>query len=430
MITFKPIIIQGGRRKDGTTPVKIRVTFKGETRRLPTTLVCTDADLTRSGKIKNPTIIQKATVLIERMRATCDDLSPFALEEWDVDKVVNHIKEGMMAETFRLDFFTYADTFLESKSENTRKTYSMSLNTLERYLGERRLDINDISRKMLIDFVGWMEKEPAQHRSPKGEYSPTSRKKIPGGVSSLIIAKLAHIFNAAKWEYNDEDAGRILIPRSPFEGLKKAYPPSNGPRCLEVELVQRLIDSEPDDKMAALAKTTFLLSLCTMGANLADLYEATIPEGTIWIYNRKKTAPRRADKAEAKVFLYPETLALVASLRGQSEEDSEWWIPSIHRWRPTVVAVMINKGLRRWCEIEDVEPFSFGSARHTFATLSRRLGTEKATVDEALVHIGDYKITDIYAERNWSLSWEACRKVLDLFDWSKILEHRDPPEQR
>lgn len=33
MITFKPIVIPGNRRKDGTYPVKIRVTFKGKTRR-------------------------------------------------------------------------------------------------------------------------------------------------------------------------------------------------------------------------------------------------------------------------------------------------------------------------------------------------------------------------------------------------------------
>lgn len=37
MITFKPIVIPGNRRKDGTYPVKIRVTFKGKSRRLAVT---------------------------------------------------------------------------------------------------------------------------------------------------------------------------------------------------------------------------------------------------------------------------------------------------------------------------------------------------------------------------------------------------------
>ena len=80
IVTFKPIIIPGGKRKDGTWPVKIRVTFKGASRRLPTTLVCTDADLTRSGKIKNATLLDRAGELITRMRATLDGVSPFTLE--------------------------------------------------------------------------------------------------------------------------------------------------------------------------------------------------------------------------------------------------------------------------------------------------------------------------------------------------------------
>ncbi len=57
MITFKAIIIPNNRRKDGTYPVKIRVTFKGVARRLPTTLVCKSQDLTRGNKIKNADIL-------------------------------------------------------------------------------------------------------------------------------------------------------------------------------------------------------------------------------------------------------------------------------------------------------------------------------------------------------------------------------------
>ena len=68
MITFKAIIIPGNRRKDGTYPVNIRVTFKGKTRRLPTTLSVTQGDLSRSLKIKNATILNKTDALIAQMR--------------------------------------------------------------------------------------------------------------------------------------------------------------------------------------------------------------------------------------------------------------------------------------------------------------------------------------------------------------------------
>lgn len=159
MITYKPIIIQGGRRRDGTFPVKIRVTFKGVTRRLPTTLVCTDADLTRSGRIKNATILEKAGELIARMRATTADLSPFTLQAWDVDKVVEHILTALTAESFRLDFIAFGREFITSKAEGTRAQYTTALNAFARFLDGGAIDINDITRTLLVQFQEWADSQ-------------------------------------------------------------------------------------------------------------------------------------------------------------------------------------------------------------------------------------------------------------------------------
>ena len=422
MITFKPIIALSGRRKDGTWPVRIRVTFKGVVRRVSTTLVCTEADITRGGKIKNGTILNKAAELIARMREACADLSPFTLEAWTVDDVVQHIRERLSADTFRLDFFEFADRYLDGRTgaqiaPSTRASYTTALNTLERYLGERRLDVNDITRKMVLDFQEWDEAQPFMHWNPDGTYKPGNRVKRPGGASARHTDKLAHIFGKAKFQYNDEDAGRILIPRSPFDGLVKAYPPSLRKTALPVETIQRLIDAQPQDWKEAVGRAAFLLSFCTMGANLADLYsQKKAPDG-VWIYNRRKTAPRREDRAEVRVLLTGPAKSFVGDLMGQGGPPG-WWLPALHRWGNLTTATAIcNRGLASWAEREGIERFTFGAARHSWGTIARRIGIEKATVDEALAHVGDYRITDIYAERNWALSWEANAKVLALFTW-------------
>ena len=70
--------------------------------------------------------------------------------------------------------------------------------------------------------------------------------------------------------------------------------------------------------------------------------------------------------------------------------------------------------------IEDLEYYA---ARHSWATLacSTAVGIDKATVHEALNHVDDkMKVTDIYIDHDWSVIWEANRKVLELFDWSKV----------
>ena len=425
MITYKPIIIQGGRRRDGTWPVKIRVTFKGVSRRLPTTLVCEDRDLTRTGHIKNATIIAKAEELIKRMRDSCSPISPFTLESWTVDDVVSHIRNALTSEDFQLDFFEFADEYLLCKTERTRGTYTTALNTFARFLGERRLDINDITHRLLLDFADFADSENKIHWT-RGELVPSSKpKKIKNGSSRIHLQKLAHIFNAAKFRYNDEDTGRIVIPRSPFDGMKKGYPQSEPKEALEPEVVQRLIDAEPQSELERIARAAFLVSLCTMGANLADLYEARKPEGDVWKYNRRKTRERRADKAPARVSLPSVLEPLLRDLGGQ--ESGVWWLPALRHWTSDRIATAsVNKGLRRWQAREGVGDFTFGAARHTWATLARRVGVEKATVDEALVHVGDFRVADIYAERNWALGWEANEKVLALFDWSAVMKEDDP----
>jgi integrase len=77
----------------------------------------------------------------------------------------------------------------------------------------------------------------------------------------------------------------------------------------------------------------------------------------------------------------------------------------------------VNKGLKEWCEQEGIEPFTFYAVRKSWATIARKKGVEKALVDEGLAHVGDYKMTDIYAERPWDKINEANSKVLALFDW-------------
>lgn len=417
MITFKLIIIPNNRRKDGTYPVKIRVTFKGVSRRLPTTLVCKSTDLTRGNRIKNADILSKGDELISRMRNAVKDLSPFDLESKDVDWVVLKIKDRLSEDNFHLDFFEWCERYILTKGEQTQNAYKSALNALERFLGKRELDINDINRMMLLDFVDFVDNEPKMRRDPRtGEFFPCNFDKIPKASSSRHLMKLQHMFNSAKDRFNDEDSDRIVIPKSPFDKIAKVFPPSNGQKNLGQELMQRIISAQTDDPTIRHALDAFIVSFGLMGANLADLYFAT-PFAGMWVYNRQKTRTRRADKAEMKVVV-PDVLEPYIR-RLQEDEDSSWWLPVLHHMANTkdLCTGRLNRSLKRWCEQNDVPVFTFYAGRHTWASLARKSGVEKATIDEALCHKGSFELADIYAEKNWDLLTEANRKVLDLFEW-------------
>lgn len=416
MITFKAIIIPGNRRKDGTYPVNIRVTFKGKTRRLPTTLVCSPADLTRTLKIKNATILNKSDALIARMRDSVKDLSPFDLETQDVDWVVRHIKDSLTREDFHLDFFEWSDRYILTKTPTTRRAYSCALNTLERFLGKRSLDINAISRSLLLEFMEMVDNEPRIHYDVKtGERVPSKASKIPRAASTRHLAKLEHLFNAAKEKFNDEDAGRILIPRSPFSKITKVYPVSSGQGNLGAELMQTIISSQVDNDVMRTALDIFIVSFALMGANMADLYNAKPFNGGEWVYNRQKTATRRADRAEMRISLPGEIDAILARLRGKGG----WWLNRLHEFASTkdFATARVNRCLRKWCEENEVDVFTFYAARHTWASLARKEGVDKSTIDDCLGHKGSFQVADIYAEKAWDLMQEANRKVLDLFTW-------------
>ena len=411
-VTFHPVCPPSNKRKDGTTPVKIRVTFKGLHRYLATTLIARPGDLSRASKIKSPDILRRANTLISQMQDTLADISPFDLEGWDIDKVVGHIRGRMQEQTFRLDFFEWSDGYLTSKTPTTRRAYVMALNALERFLGRRRLDVNDFTKGMLLDFVEFVDAEPKMHFDTKtGEWMKTGRSKGTG-ASSRYLMKLAHLYNAAKFKYSDEDAGRVLIPRSPFDYIPRNYGEPEGQEPLPLDLMQTLIGLEVRG-VERVALDAFLLSFCTMGANLADLYAARKFSGGEWRYFRKKITSRRA---EMRVVLPPEATPFITRLRGRGD----WWLNELHRigGRTDVCTAKVNAALGRIAGRLGVEPFTFYAARKSWGTYGRNLcRIELATIDEALAHKSRYPLADVYIAKSWDHLNEANAQVLALLRW-------------
>lgn len=413
MITTKPIILTSNRRRDGTYLIFIRVYFAGKVRRVPTSLTCGPGDITRSGRIKSQEVLDKAGAIARRMLDSVSSLTDADLEGRDVDWVVAKMKCAERLHNFRLDFFEFAQEVLEGKSPGARVQYITALNAFSDFLGRREIDINDITRQMITGFLSWMAKDRAMkaHKTPNKGISPTGRRRIPNGAESRHIAKLSHIYARAKDLYNDEDSGAIVIPRSPFQGLGMKAPLSHGQESLGVELMQRVIMARHHLGTVQTALDCFVLSFALMGANLADLYEAgagkKLREGEVWIYQRRKTRGRRADGALMRVVVPEEIYGRLGALDGLLKMAG----------KPEFATAKVNMGLARWCEDEGVPRFTFGAARHTWATLARKAGVEKATVDEGLCHVGDFRITDIYAERDWDLINLGNRRVLDLFSW-------------
>lgn len=425
MITFEPIIIPNHRRQDGTFPVKIRIYYNGKCRRLPTTLVCYPSDLTRtkrkSFKLKKEcTPREKAKELIKRMRTITDAMTTEQLEDKDVDWIVKKIKDGLKDENFQLDFFEWAEKFIEQKIPATRKAYVRALNAFERFLKCRTIDINAITKMMLHEFMDFVDAEPKMRydRKTGGLVQCKEKKKVPKAASSVMVMKLGHIYEAAKERFNDEDADIIRIPRSPFKQIRKVFPVGDqAQEALDKAVIQQVISAETDDPKVRMALDAFIVSFALMGANLADLYAAKPFPGNTWIYNRAKITSR---KAEMRVVIPPEIEPHIKRL--QNGDCKEYWLPQLHKIGKDkdICSHGLNLYLRRWQNTAKVKDFTFYAARHSWATIARSLGIDLASVNECLCHKDNLDIGRIYASLTWEQKNEINRKVIDAFIWDNL----------
>lgn len=418
-IKMRPAVYANHRRKDGSCPVKIVIYFKGKERKLSTHIVAEAKDLTRSCHLKQGEALSAAQDLIIDMRASCRDIPYFDLEYQDVDFIVNYIKGKRAKQAFRLGFIAFGQEFIKNKKESTRQQYQQALNAFTRYLKKPEIDINAISKAIVAGFIEFLDNEPKVYRNCKSNTIEKSEKaKAKGGQASRHVIKLAAIYKAAKEKYNDEDIERVLIPRSPFEGHKIVPPMAQGQKALTMEQIQRMILAQPEDAQVRTSLDVAIVSFALMGMNLADLYEVKRPKGRELVYYRKKTRDKRADKAEMRITIPECILPYIERLQSSRNGDGAWLgkLREISK-SADYITHAINRGLAKWCENEGDDRFTFYAVRKSWATIARKAGVEKALVDEGLAHVGDYRMTDIYAERPWDKINEANRKVLELFQW-------------
>ena len=411
----------GRGRKDGTHSIVIRVNHAGVIRRIPTSLVARPDDLTKDGRrIRSRALKEKIDDLLREMYKAVEAISYFDLQTCNVDYVKNRILDYHSRNHFKLDFFAFAKEFSSAITvPATRQTYEVAANALGKYMaatfGVEVLDVNAITVELLRGFVSFVDNAPKEYyRKAAGKVEKTTHKKKKGTAAKAYLSKLGSIFSAAKEKYNDEDAGVIRIPRSPFAKVKVKASPSDGQKPLPLATMRALVTAEAKDEYERASLDTFIVSFGLMGANLVDMYKAA-PPATEWKYRRTKTEHRREDHAEMHVgvpdCLRPFLQRLTLHARKDRWLNLSWRYSSVNSATKT-----INDLLKRWAERNGLAPFTLYAARKSWATIARSkaCGIDKAVVDECLAHVGDFRLTDIYAVRDWEVMRAANEKVCNL----------------
>lgn len=438
MPTFKAVVYPSAKRQDGTTNVKIRVTHKRQSIKVATNIYVDASQITRSGNIKDERINDMCDKIVRKWRNLASQLG--TADDISVTEVVRFIRENEKRETFSLDFIEYGRKLAGGMTEGTGKTYLTALNALCRFVGSSSLDIRHITVRFLEEFEKFIANEPAHKIDRKGNLHKLEKKKEGGRAISLYLGCIRALHNQAKREFNDEDRGIILIPLSPFNKYKVKPAPRTKSRAVELAIIQTLADF-PDNysikvrasllNRANVARDMFLLSFGLAGMNSADIWalKKSALKGDVITYERKKTASRRADRAEMAIRIEPKIRPLVDRWLDHSNSDRLFVFGKYYA-DAQAFNNAINQGLKTWLAemkkiegLEVPENLTHYMARHSWATIARSslLNIDKYTVHEALNHIDPtMRVTDIYISRDWSNIWKANAKVIDLIDWTKI----------
>jgi integrase len=392
MATFIPEL-SNYKRHDGTYAVNVRIYHNGVTLRKALGMHAKPDQLNRERtKIKDAALLDAANKAVDRIRMVAATVEGAAF--MDAVTLWRKITERMEAQNgFSLPFVAFSQTITAKMEKGTADGYKYSLNAFKSFLGRDEIDVNEIDKNMVANFRVWIEK-----RNGKG-----------CRAASAYLEKLRHVHNVARDTYNDDDTGLVRIPRQPFRGMVPPQPPSRH-RALTLEQIRKVVSAQPVTRRGRLAKDVFLLSLCLIGMNTADIFtldKSAIRDGVL-TYNRSKTDSRRSDKAMMSVKVESEAAEIMA----------RWQLPFSTRYADfRDFNAAVNEGLDEVAELCGIEGLTSYYARHTWATLARNeCKVPKDVVSEALNHAsrGGERVTDIYIRRDFGRVWEANRKVLDL----------------
>ena len=362
--------------KTRTVYLKIR---SGKTeKRINTHVKVSESEISpRTKKIKT---VEKA-MQVEKLRLDLETkISQMGIDALGVNVDAKRITSAIIKKEEEVDFFAFAKNWLAHTNIKGKKNYQCMLNTFSSFLGKESLLFSDITYTLLKEF------ESHLHQKPRAQ--------------SLYLGELRHLFREAMLEYNTEE--NTAIKNDPFIRYKvPKQVMKKGVRSLTLEELMKVYhyQGRPGSR-DQLARDTFILSFCLMGMNSVDLFSATNYKNGYIKYNRTKTKDRRSDEAYIEVKVHPFIMPLMRKYAGTKTifnfcsryNDYEGFNKNL------------NIGLKTVGKSVGISDLEFYQARHTFATLSRNLMKfSKGDVDEALNHVGNFGIADIYIAKDFSI---------------------------
>lgn len=395
MASISATILKHHKKQNGTWNVKIRISQKGSSVYMDTSITAAKEDLDTKLRLKKIFIDRFLSAELNRLREEVN-----ALGIKGELMTAAQLKQYFERKDETLDLFLFFEEWKEryQGSPNTIIKLGDSIKRLKEFVKSDQLSPLDINVKFLQDFQIFLR-------------TPIRKDVIARGSRSnqtivTTINNVRTIFNAMKDQYNDEDTGFIKIPNDPFRKLVKVKVKPSENRNLTLEQIKAIRDLELNIEADVIARDLFMFSFYMCGINAADIFNNLGKKHKHrFNYNRTKTENKRSDNAFMSVNIPEEAKNYIIK-----------YSESLYRRYKTIKSLnnRLSNSLRDIGELLNIERLTFYHARHTFASLARNeCRFSKDDVAAALNHSSS-TITDIYIAKDWKIVDDVQNGVLAL----------------
>lgn len=383
MATFKAVV--RSKRSDNTYLVYIRCTHNRKIEYIKTDKYISYKKI-KNGEITDIDVNESCTILMSKWRRLLNNED---ISSWDIKDVVRFIQQGNTDIPFIPYCESYISDMLNNGRDRTAKNYQTALNTFILHFGTH-ISFQKITSKELNKWIQTLMDKPR------------AKEMYPVCIRAM--------FNAGCLEYNDYDKNIIRIQNQPFKAVK--IPKSDIPqkRAESADIIRKLLTITPDTKRSKMAQDIAKLIIYLVGINTVDLFymKPDCYDGYKIRYNRRKTEGERADKAYIEISVHDDIKYLFDKYKG-TEALFNWEYSD-----PQSLNKYTNIGLRRLCEIAEVEKITTYTFRHSWATIAQnKCGASTELVAFCLNHGSAHRVTEGYIEKDFTPIDRMNRKVLD-----------------
>ena len=389
-------------KSDGTSPVKIAVTFGKNKRVLVSTGISVrkeDWNESLSKIVSGPLKVRynnALDIMLSSLKVKLLEMySDGSMSDADYKKVKEAAEEVLRPGTYqKREIMALQDEvsdYMRNMSPGTKRVYQSTVNKLRTYsevLGSE-IDVNKMNLRWIEDFESWM----------KGCNLCTNTRNIHHGNIKAVLN------NSVR---NDR------LMRNPYMKFKFVDEETEK-RVLTIEQVRQLMDA-PCEQWQEPFKDMFFLVMYLIGINIVDLFSLTrdnIVNGRL-NYKRAKTHKLYSIKIE------PEAQEILDKYPGDKKLISvcERWTDHKDMTKHMNHALkLIGTGSKKGYGGNGTALFPFISvyyARFSWATIAKNdCGASMDEIADALGHQSGLRVTNVYVRRDTETNDRLNRKVID-----------------